>query len=224
MCCWPGWASWGVVKPGGKQRTDSTHVISAVRDLKPVGAGRGVSTGAGRSPRGRRAGLAAHRDRRARGGAALWRPGRFLAAADLPGQTQAAGRCLGHRRPHAAARGVWPRRSGLAGGAARRGGIAHGAGAELPHPHRRPRAGGDQSAGGATQTVSRRANCGSAPRMTPIPAGPPRAKTSLGTATRSTSAKPATPRTPTPRTPLTTLKLGSSQTSRPGPRPTRCPI
>lgn len=32
MCCWPG-CELGLVTARGKQRTDSTHVISAVRDL-----------------------------------------------------------------------------------------------------------------------------------------------------------------------------------------------
>src|SRR4051794_36309262 len=55
----------GLLKAGGKARTDSTHVIAAVRDLKPAGAGRreraggrrgagrGGAGGAGRRPRRR---------------------------------------------------------------------------------------------------------------------------------------------------------------------------
>jgi hypothetical protein len=55
----------GLLKAGGKARTDSTQVIAAVRDLKPAGAGRreraggrrgagrGGAGGAGRRPRRR---------------------------------------------------------------------------------------------------------------------------------------------------------------------------
>ena len=33
MRCWPGWWPEGLVKAGGKQRTDSTHVVAAVAAL-----------------------------------------------------------------------------------------------------------------------------------------------------------------------------------------------
>lgn len=105
----------GLLKAGGKQRTDSTHVVSAVRDLKPAGAGRGIGTGRSGGSRGRRAGLAAHGDQPWRVGQALWHPGRFLAVAHLPGHTHAAGPDLWQRCPRPAARGVRPRGPGLAG-------------------------------------------------------------------------------------------------------------
>ena len=91
---------------GGKQRTDSTHVISAVRDLNRLElAGESVRACRG-GARGGRAGLAAHRDRHRRLGAALRGPGRHLAVADLQDQAGRAGGGLRQRRGDAAARGL----------------------------------------------------------------------------------------------------------------------
>jgi transposase len=79
----------GLVKAGGKQRTDSTHVICAVRDLNRLGRGERpcLLGGAGRG----RAGLAGRRFRAERVGRPLPCPGRLLAAANLGDQAQGSG-------------------------------------------------------------------------------------------------------------------------------------
>ena len=94
----------GLVTAGGKQRTDSTHVISAIRDLNRGGAGRGVGTGVCGGAGGRGPRLAHPGHRRARLEPALRAPGRFLAAAHLTDQAHGAGQCLWHRRGGIAAR------------------------------------------------------------------------------------------------------------------------
>jgi hypothetical protein len=53
----------GLVAAGGRQRTDSTHVISAVRGPEPDRPGRGERAGGLGVPGGRGPGLAGRRDR-----------------------------------------------------------------------------------------------------------------------------------------------------------------
>jgi transposase len=56
-------AGLGLVKAGGRQRTDSTHVPGAIRALNRPGAGRGESAGGAGGGGGRGAGLAGRGDR-----------------------------------------------------------------------------------------------------------------------------------------------------------------
>ena len=138
----------GLVKAGGKQRTDSTHVVAAVAALNRLEL-------AGESVRAAVEALAAAHpgwlaqricvpDWTGRYGTPLtsWRPPASQAKQDelaghrlCPGRVRAAGSRL---------RCVFP---GLAARAARGGRAAPGAGAELRPHHHRERAGGDQAAG-----------------------------------------------------------------------------
>ena len=54
----------GLVRPGGTQRTDSTHVLAAIRDLNRLELAGGNGPGGAGDPGRRRAGLAGHGDRR----------------------------------------------------------------------------------------------------------------------------------------------------------------
>src|SRR6266446_4579359 len=56
-------AGLGLVRGGGRQRTDSTHVLGAIRMLNRPGAGRGESAGSTGGAGGRGTGLAGRGDR-----------------------------------------------------------------------------------------------------------------------------------------------------------------
>ena len=139
----------GLVKAGGKQRTDSTHVVAAVRGAEPAGAGRGERAGGGGGAGGGAPGLAG-----SSGSACRTGPAATARRMTWPG---------GPRR-HRRSRTSWPShyaRDGyalveavydesspaVAAGAARRWTCCAGAGAELHPHHHRERAGGDQAAG-----------------------------------------------------------------------------
>ena len=78
-------AASGLVRAGGKQRTDSTHVTAAVAALNRPGAGRGKRAGRAGGDGGRAPGLGGPADLRARFRPPLRHPGDVLAAAGLPG-------------------------------------------------------------------------------------------------------------------------------------------
>src|SRR6266851_754529 len=78
-------AAGGLVRAGGKQRTDSTHVIAAVAALNRPGAGRGKRAGRAGGADSRAPGLGGPADLRARFRPPLRHPDDLLAAAGLPG-------------------------------------------------------------------------------------------------------------------------------------------
>jgi len=78
-------AASGLVRAGGKQRTDSTHVIAAVAALNRPGAGRGKRAGRAGGADSRAPGLGGPADLRARFRPPLRHPDDLLAAAGLPG-------------------------------------------------------------------------------------------------------------------------------------------
>ena len=140
-------AAGGLVKAGGKQRTDSTHVVAAVAALNRLEL-------AGESVRAAVEALAAaHPDwleQRIcvpRLDPPLRHPDDRLAAPGVAGEAGRAGHRLRPGRVRAAGSGLRRVVPGLAAGAARRGRAAPGAGAELHPDHHRERAGGDQAAG-----------------------------------------------------------------------------
>jgi len=117
----------GLVTAGGKQRTDATHVLSAVRDLnrlelagESVRAALEVLAVAG-------AALAGPGNRPRRVEHPLRAPDRFLAAAHLGRSARRARGRLRRRRGHVVPGGDLARGAGLASRAARDGGAAHGA-------------------------------------------------------------------------------------------------
>ena len=137
----------GLVKAGGKQRTDSTHVVAAVAALNRLEL-------AGESVRAAVEALAAAhpgwlaqricvRDWTGRYGTPLT----VVAASCLAGEAGRAGHRLCPGRVRAAGSGLRCVFPGLAARAARGGRAAPGAGAELHPHHHRERAGGDQAAG-----------------------------------------------------------------------------
>ena len=83
-------AAGGLVGAGGKMRTDSTHVISAVRDVNRGGAGRGVGAGLPGGPGGGRAAGGGTTPGRLVGHT-VCRKDRYLADACLPDEEGAAG-------------------------------------------------------------------------------------------------------------------------------------
>ena len=137
----------GLVKAGGKQRTDSTHVVAAVAALNRLEL-------AGESVRAALEALAAARpdwleqricvpDWTRRYGTPLtsWRPPASQAKQDELAIAYA-------RDGYALLEAVYdPSSPAVAAGAARGGRAAAGAGAELRPHHHRERAGGDQAAG-----------------------------------------------------------------------------
>ena len=139
-------AAGGLVKAGGKQRTDSTHVVAAVAALNRLElAGEAVRAAV-------EALAAAHPDwvaqricvadwtRRYGTPMTSWRPPASPAKRDELAIAYA-------RDGYALLEAVYESLAGLAARAARGGRAAPGAAAELhPHHHRR-RAGGDQAAG-----------------------------------------------------------------------------
>jgi transposase len=139
----------GLVKARGKQRTDSTHVLAAVRDLNRLEL-------AGESVRACLEAIAAAAPDwldealdvpgwASRYGARVdsWR----LPTADCQDQTRCAGRRLRHRRVHPAKGGVRVGLPAVAGRSARGAGAAAGSGAELRDRRRPDRTGGDHHAG-----------------------------------------------------------------------------
>ncbi|MFJ9552089.1 transposase [Streptomyces erythrochromogenes] len=190
-----------LVKAGGKQRTDSTHVISAVRDLNRLEL-------AGESVRAVLEALAA----------AV--PGWLATVVDIePWSRRYAARIDSWRLPATAAKradlAVAYGTDAVALLEAVHRDDAPGWLRELPAvqvlcgPYwcgatRSPTPPEDGRCGGGrrTRTVSRRPESVSALRTTPMPAGRPRAKTCSGWDTRSICPRPATPMTATapPRT------------------------
>ena len=140
-------AAGGLVKAGGKQRTDSTHVVAAVAALNRLEL-------AGESVRAALEALtAAHPDWVAqricvhRFRPPLRHPDDLLAAPGVQGEAGRTGHRLCPGRVRAAGGGLWQFLPGLAARDPRDRRAAPGAGAELhPDRHRR-RAGGDQAAG-----------------------------------------------------------------------------
>lgn len=128
----------GLVSPGGKQSTDATHVISAMRGLN-------------------RLELAGESVRAALEALAVAVPGWLAGVCDVAEWNTRYGVRVDSwqlptsqtKRDELAAGGIRTRGAALAARASRRGGAAGGAGAELPHRNQRRRAGGDETAGGA---------------------------------------------------------------------------
>src|SRR3954452_7511309 len=138
----------GLITPGGRARTDSTHVVAAVRNLNRLEL-------AGESVRACAEGIAAAAPNwlATAGDVSDWarRYGARIDSWRLPASATkraALAATYGARRSGAAAHGVRRQGTGLAARAARRGRAAPGAGAELPDHHRRPRTEGDPDAGG----------------------------------------------------------------------------
>jgi transposase len=126
-------AAGGLIKAGGKQRTDSTHVAAAVAALNRLEL-------AGESVRAAVEALAAAHP-------PLWHADDLLAAPGLAGGAGRTGHRLRPGRVRPAGSRLRHDGAGVAAGTARGGRAADGDGAEL-HPHHPPgRAGGDQAAG-----------------------------------------------------------------------------
>jgi len=145
----------GLVKAGGKQRTDSTHVAAAVAALNRLEL-------AGESVRAALEALAgAHPDWVAQricvsDWASRYGTPMTSAAAAVRGEARGAGDRLCPGRVRAGGGGLRELFPGLAARASGGGRAAPGAGAELrPHHHHR-RAGGDQAAAGPGGTVMTR--------------------------------------------------------------------
>jgi transposase len=95
----------GLLGPGGEQRTDSTHVVAAVRELNQLELAGEAVRAALEGLRGRAA-LGGGQAGRGWLGRALPAPGRLLAAAGLAGQAGGAGRRLRPRWARPARRRV----------------------------------------------------------------------------------------------------------------------
>ena len=156
----------GLLKAGGKQRTDSTHVIAAVRLLHQIEL-------VGESVRACVEALAvADPDWvTARLATPLRRAGRLVADARLEDQTRRAGRRLRPRRGRPATRGMGSGHAAGVGPAARGRGVATGPDPERGDHRRSGWAGGDAFAGGRHGRAPRLVDRGSSPRTTPMLAG-----------------------------------------------------
>ena len=130
----------GLVKAGGKQRTDSTHVVAAVAALNRLElAGESVRA-ALEALTAAHPGWVAQRICVQRLGPPLRHPDDLLAAPGVEGEAGRAGRRLRPGRVRAAGGGLRQLLPGLAARAARGGRAAPGAGAEL-HPGHPPQDG-----------------------------------------------------------------------------------
>ena len=140
-------AAEGLIKAGGKQRTDSTHVVAAVAALNRLElAGEAVRAAVEALAAAHPAWLeqricVADWTRRYGTPMTSWRPPQSA------GQARGAGDRLRPGRVRAAGGGLRPLCAGLAARAARGGRAAPGAAAELHPRHHQRRAGGDQTAG-----------------------------------------------------------------------------
>ena len=161
----------GLVRAGGKQRTDSTHVVAAVAALNRLelageACGRRWRRWRPRIRTGWRSGSAC-RDFARRYGTPMtsWRPPAVQGAADKLAIAYARDGYALLEAVYAPSSPAWLREIPAVDDA------APGPAAEL-HPDHRPRTGGRWSGGGRRSrkaTVSRTAKPGSPPRMTPMP-------------------------------------------------------